>query len=167
MARHQRAEIRMDEAEVTEFLRTSRTMTMATLGARGQPHLVAMWYGLVDGVVWFETKRKSQKVQNLRRDPRLTCLVEAGRTYEELRGVALEGTGAIVVDADVLWQVGISVFERYQGPFTDELHPILEAMLRNRVAVRVDVERVTSWDHRKLGMASTGPVGGTTAGEPS
>ncbi len=36
----------------------------------GMPHLVAMWYAVLDGEIWFETKAKSQKVVNLRRDNR-------------------------------------------------------------------------------------------------
>jgi PPOX class probable F420-dependent enzyme len=166
MAKNQRAQIRMDDDEVAEFLGTSRNMTMATIGHDGAPHLVAMWYALVDGQIWFETKAKSQKVVNLRRDPRVTCMVEAGATYDTLRGVSLTGTAVIVDDPDALWEVGVSVWERYTGPYTDEMRPILEAMINNRVAVRVDVEKVASWDHRKLGMAPM-EVGGTTAGEPS
>lgn len=166
MAKHQRAQIKMDEAEIAEFLRTSRTMTMATIGADGAPHLVAMWFAVVDGKIWFETKAKSQKVVNLRRDDRVTCMVEAGVTYDTLRGVSLTGRAAIVDDPGALWDVGVSVWERYTGPYTDESKPILEAMIRNRVAVRVDVDKVASWDHRKLGMAPTA-LGGTTAGEPS
>lgn len=166
MAKNQRAQIRMDDDEVASFLRSSRTMTMATIGPDGAPHLVAMWFGLIDGQVWFETKAKSQKVRNLRRDPRVTCMVEAGATYDTLRGVSLTGTAEIVDDHDVLWAVGRSVWERCTGPYTEAAEPILEAMIANRVAVRVDVTRVASWDHRKLGMAPL-EVGGTTAGEPS
>jgi PPOX class probable F420-dependent enzyme len=159
---NQRAQIVMSEAEVAEFLERERTATMATVGPDGTPHLVAMWYGLIDGTVWFETKAKSQKVQNLRRNDRITCLVERGYTYDTLQGVSLEGRGVIVDDPDVLWQLGVNVFERYNGPYSDELKPFVEVMLRNRVAVRIDVDRVRSWDHRKLGMDGV-PLGGTTA----
>ena len=157
----------MTEAEAAEFLRTSRSMTMATIGPTGVPHLVAMWYALVEGAPWFETKVKSQKVVNLRRDPRITCMVEAGDTYDTLRGVSLEGTAEIIDDATALWDVGVSVFERYQGPYTEDMRPIVQTMLNNRVAVKVNVERTRSWDHRKLGMAPIGPAGGTTAAGPS
>jgi PPOX class probable F420-dependent enzyme len=163
MGRNRRAEIAMDEAEVAELLRTSRTMTMATIGRHGAPHLVAMWFALVEGEVWFETKAKSQKVVNLRRDPRITCLVEAGETYDTLRGASLTGTASVVDDPEALWAVGVSVWERYTGPYAEEHRPLLEAMIHNRVAVRVDVEEVASWDHRKLGMAPLGPPRGTTA----
>ena len=161
MGTNQRAQIKMTDDEVQAFLRSSRTMTMATMSPSGHPHLVAMWFAYLDGAVWFETKTKSQKVQNLKRDPRISCMVEAGETYDQLRGVLLQGTAEIVEDQDVLRRVGIDVFERYTGPFTDDLEPMLETMLRSRVAVRVDVESVASWDHRKLGMPPMQP-GGTT-----
>jgi PPOX class probable F420-dependent enzyme len=135
---------------------------MATLGPSGAPHLVAMWYAVLDGQVWFETKARSQKAVNLRRDARITCMVEEGETYDTLRGVSLEGTGVIVEDPDALWEVGVSVWERYNGPYTDEVKPLVEFMLQKRIAVRIDVDRVRSWDHRKLGMDPI-PLGGTTA----
>ena len=135
---------------------------MATNGPSGHPHLVAMWYAVVDGQIWFETKAKSQKVANLKRDDRITVSIEDGLTYDTLRGVALEGRAVVVDDPDALWKVGVSVWERYTGPYTDEMKPFVEVMLNKRVAVRVDVERVRSWDHTKLGMDPM-PVGGSTA----
>ncbi len=162
MGTNQRAQIVMSDAEIAEFIEQSRTATMATIGPTGTPHLVAMWYGVIDGKIWFETKAKSQKVQNLRRDDRIACMIEDGLTYDQLRGVALEGRGVIVDDPDALWELGVNVFERYNGPYTDDMKPFVEAMLNKRVAVRVDVERVRSWDHRKLGGPAM-PLGGTTA----
>jgi len=162
MGTNQRSQITMTDAEVTAFLEQSRTINIATIGATGLPHVVAMWYGLIDGKVWFETKAKSQKAVNLKRDPRITCLVEDGLTYDSLRGVSLEGTAEIVDDPDALWAVGVSVWERYNGPYSEEVKPLVEFMLNKRVAVRVDVERIRSWDHHKLGMEPM-PIGGTTA----
>jgi PPOX class probable F420-dependent enzyme len=151
MGINQRAAIRMSDEEVDAFLHGRRSMSMATIGPGGRINLVAMWYGFVDGDIVFETKAKSQKVQDLRRDPRLTVLVEDGETYETLRGVELSGTAEIIEDPDVLWKIGVSVFERYQGPFTDEMKPFVEVMLNKRVGVRLHADRVVSWDHGKLG----------------
>jgi len=162
MGTNERSRITMAEDEVTAYIERSRTCTMATIGPSGQPHLVAMWYAVVDGQVWFETKAKSQKVANLRRDDRITVSIEDGLTYDTLRGVALEGRATVVDDADALWAVGVSVWERYNGPYSEEVKPFVEFMLNKRVAVRVDIERVRSWDHRKLGMDPT-PIGGSTA----
>jgi PPOX class probable F420-dependent enzyme len=162
MGTNQRNQVVMTEDEVADFIAASRSATMATVGPTGTPHLVAMWFGVIDGQVWFETKAKSQKAVNLRRDDRLTFLVEDGLTYDTLRGVSLEGRGVIVDDADALWRVGVSIWERYTGPYTEEARPFVEAMLAKRVAVRLDVERTRSWDHRKLGLPAM-PIGGTTA----
>jgi PPOX class probable F420-dependent enzyme len=162
MGTNQRSSIVLTDDEIAEFVAQQRTATMATVSAEGQPHLVAMWYAVIDGQLWFETKAKSQKAVNLRRDGRISVLIESGNTYDELKGVSFEGTGVVVDDADALWAVGVSIWERYTGPYTEEMRPFVEIMLNKRVAVRVDVERTRSWDHKKLGMDAM-PLGGTTA----
>lgn len=162
MGTNQRSQITMSDEEIATYLERSRTATLATIGASGLPHLVAMWYAVIDGDIWIETKARSQKAVNIRRDPRVTVLIEDGETYDTLRGVSFEGTAEIVEDPEALWQVGVSVWERYNGPYTEEMKPLVEFMLHKRVAVRIAVSRTRSWDHRKLGMDPI-PLGGTTA----
>lgn len=162
MGINRRAEITMTATETEEFLHRSRIATLATIGPTGTPHLVAMWYAVRDGEIWFETKAKSQKVVNLRRDDRITALVEAGDTYDQLRGVSVEGRAEIVEDHDVVFDICRDVWERYTGPYTDDLRPAVEQMMHKRVAVRVVPQRIRSWDHRKLGLPAM-PIGGSTA----
>jgi PPOX class probable F420-dependent enzyme len=159
---NQRADIVLSDEEIEQFLAGSRSMTLATVSPDGQPHLVAMWFALLDGQICFETKAKSQKAVNLRRNPAVSCLVEDGVVYEDLRGVAIEGVAQVSEDSDLLWQIGVNMFERYYGPYDDGLASIVEAMLNKRVAVTVTPQRIRSWDHRKLGMPSTGEPAGTT-----
>jgi PPOX class probable F420-dependent enzyme len=162
MGTNQRAQITLSDAEIATYVEQSRNATMATIGPDGVPHLVAMWYAVIDGQIWFETKGRSQKAVNLGRDDRITVLVESGATYDQLKGVSIEGRGVIVDDPEALWAVGVSVWERYTGPYTEQMRPFVELMLNKRVAVRVDVERIRSWDHSKLGMDPM-PLGGSTA----
>lgn len=162
MGTNQRSQITMSDDEITTFIANSRTSTMATVGPTGHPHLVAMWYAVIDGEVWFETKLKSQKAVNLRRDDKISVLIEDGETYDALRGVEIEGRGVIVEDPDAIWKVGVSIWERYNGEYNDEVKPLVEFMLHKRIAVRVAADRVRSWDHRKLGLDPI-PLGGTTA----
>jgi len=162
MGTNQRNQITMSAEEIDAYIEQSRTTTMATIGPSGAPHLVAMWYGYIDGKLWFETKKKSQKVQNLLRNDRITCMIEDGLTYDQLRGVALEGRAVISEDPDVIWAVGVNVFERYNGPYSEEMKPYVEMMMNKRIVVSVEVDRVRSWDHRKLGMGAM-PLAGTTA----
>jgi PPOX class probable F420-dependent enzyme len=152
MGVNQRAQIKMTDEEIDEFLHGRHSMSCATIGPTGDIHMVAMWYGFLDGCVAMETKAKSQKVQNLRRSNRITCMVEDGEKYEELRGVELVGSAEIIEDPDRLFEIGISVWERYQGPYTEESKPFVEMMLNKRVGIKVEVDRVVSWDHRKLGI---------------
>jgi PPOX class probable F420-dependent enzyme len=151
---NQRRDIKMSPEEVDSFLRQERTTTMCSLHPDGSIHAVAMWYAFLGDQLAVETKRKSQKVQNLRRDPRLTFLVEAGDRYEELRGVELVGQARIVEDPDQLWQFGVSMWERYMGPYTDDQRAGVEAMMHNRLVVVIDPAKVVSWDHRKLAAAA-------------
>ncbi len=163
MGKNERSKIVMSDDEIVEFIDHSRTATMATLSADGRPHLVAMWYAVVDGDIWVETKAKSQKAVNLRRDPRLTIMIEDGETYNTLRGVSIDGEAEIVdSDPDVLLRVGISVWERYTGPYTEDMRPVVDQMMNNRIAVRLVPTRTRSWDHRKLAMPDM-PMSGTTA----
>lgn len=154
----------MSDEEVTGFLSRSRTATMATIGPNGHPHLVAMWYGLLDNKVYFETKAKGQKVVNLRRNPKISVMVEAGDTYDQLRGVSIEGTAHLIEDPEdpEYWAAAASVFERYNGPVSEETRPFLEIMMNKRIVVRVDPDRVRSWDHRKI-TPDAMPLAGTTA----
>ena len=155
---NQRKAIQMTPDEIDAFLAERRAMTMCSLSPDGSIHAVAMWYGFLEGAVAVETKAKSQKAQNLRRDPRLTLLFEDGDYYEELRGVELVGRAEIIDEPDRLWQLGVSVFERYYGGYSDEMKPFLEAMLNKRVVIKLHVERTVSWDHRKLGLPPTRPA---------
>jgi hypothetical protein len=148
-----REQITMSPEEVDAFLAATRTLNVATIGPTGHPHLVAMWYGFLDGQVAFWTFAKSQKIVNLRRDPKLSALAEEGTTYEQLRGVELVGEGRIIEDRDAIVAIGLSVAGRHAGPsaLTDEARPFIEAQAGKRLGVVIDVDRVVSWDHTKLG----------------
>lgn len=149
-----RDQIKMTKAEVEAFLEEQRTMSIATIGRDGRPHLVAMWYAIMDGAPCFWTFAKSQKVVNLRRDPRITCMVEAGDEYSNLRGVELAGHAEMTGDEDEVLRFGVAEWERYQGiKVSESTLPGVRKMANKRVVVRIIVERVVSWDHRKLGGA--------------
>jgi PPOX class probable F420-dependent enzyme len=156
MGVNRRSEIKMSAQEVDDFLRQERTTTMCSMHPDGSIHAVAMWYAFLDGVLAVETKKKSQKVQNLRRDPRLTFLVEAGERYEELRGVEMVGQARLIDDPDAIWTFAVSMWERYNGPYNEDLRPAVEAMMNNRLVVTLDVSKVVTWDHRKMADLAAG-----------
>lgn len=145
-----RQQIEMTHDEVVEFLNGRLTMAVATIGPHGI-HQTAMWYGFHDSAPALWTYAKSQKVRNLERDGRISGLVEDGDRYEQLRGVEVIGTGQIISDPDVVMSVGTQIYGRYFEAVTDDTRPIVQRMAAKRVAIRFDVARTVSWDHRKLG----------------
>jgi PPOX class probable F420-dependent enzyme len=150
-----RDQITMTEAETQAFLEAGRDLQVASLNADGTPHLVTMWYEVEGGDVCFWTYGKSQKVVNLRRDPRLTVLVATGAVYEELRGVSIAGTAEIVEPGtpEVL-TFGLRLFEKYWGPADDDLVKAgVEAQAQKRVLIRVKPTNTVTWDHSKLAGA--------------
>ena len=150
-----RDQIRMTDAEVREFLTQSRTLIVCSNGARGWPHPVAMWF-LVDeeGGVRMTTYTKSQKVLNLRRDPRVTLLVEAGKRYEELTGAVMYGRAEITEDTDRVLETLLAVTAKHR-PEDDvtasSMREVMRGQAAKRVEIRVVPERVVSWNHTKLG----------------
>lgn len=146
-----RSEIEMSDDELGELLGSSRTLYVATINDDGTPHLVPMWFAVVDGDVAFHTYRRSQKVVNLRRDPRLTCLVEAGESYGELRGAQLSGTATLVEDPVEVQRYVAATMRRYDPDLdADEAAARAPSVAAKRLAVVVSVTDVASWDHRKL-----------------
>jgi PPOX class probable F420-dependent enzyme len=143
----------MSADEIAAMLDEIRSLQVATINADGTPHLVAMWFVTDHGdtpVFW--TYGKSQKVVNLRRDPRITVLVEDGDTYETLRGVSIVGRAELIEDRDEVFALGERIFEKYWGPITDDsVREGVHAMGAKRVGVVVRPDTITSWDHSKLG----------------
>jgi PPOX class probable F420-dependent enzyme len=149
-----RDQIRMTPDEIDAFLDEQKTLQVASIDRDGTPHLVAMWFARWDGNLAFWTYSKSQKVLNLKRDPRLTVMVESGTAYEELRGVMIKGTAKIVEDRDEVLRFGEAVYERYWGPIEHEaVRDGVRTMGSKRVVIIVEPDKIVSWDHRKLGGA--------------
>jgi PPOX class probable F420-dependent enzyme len=144
--------VRMTDEELTDFLEANMKVQVATIGRDGLPHLTTLFYVLVDGRLFFWTYGRSQKIQNLRRDPRITCLVEDGVDYFELRGATLTGKARLIEEYDELVELGGRVARRMAGgadlgELGDE---IVRKQARKRVGVVVDPDHVATWDHRKM-----------------
>ena len=147
-----RDQIVMSGEEADAFLAAGRTVTCATNGRDGWPHLMPLWYVLRSGELWSWTYAKSQKVANLRRDARCTLQVEAGTEYAELRGVMLACEAVVHEDVDRVAPVGAAIAARYAGAdLTPELEAAMRAQAVKRVGLQFKERRRVSWDHRKLG----------------
>lgn len=149
-----RAQAEMTPDEATAMLAGSRRMQLATINPDGTPHLVTMFYVWRAGRIAFWTYRASQKARNLARDPRLTCLVEDGENYFELRGVQVRGIAQRFDDLDTVAEIGRSVAAELIGIPADATGDYIAQAARKRVAYAVEPQRIITWEHRKLLGAS-------------
>jgi PPOX class probable F420-dependent enzyme len=147
-----RNQIRMTSEEIGAFLDEQQVVVCATNGRQGWPHLMPLWYLVRRDEVWAWTYAKSQKVRNLERDARATLQVESGQQYHELRGVMIEAHTVIHRETERVADFGADLFRRYGNAtggagFLDAVR----AQAAKRVALQFVPERITSWDHAKLG----------------
>lgn len=158
MASAKRDKIKMTPDEVDAYLDANFKVQVATVGKDGEPHLVTMFYTLYEGKIAFTTYKSSQKVLNLRRNPTMTCLVEDGVEYSELRGVALYGRGLVIEDPKPRSLVGAVVGSRMAGlpvpKLGEPIDPVImegiEQAIAKRVLIVMEPDRIVSWDHGKL-----------------
>jgi hypothetical protein len=142
----------MSAAEVAAFVDEQRVVICATVGPRGWPHLMPLWFLVRGEDIWAWTYAKSQKVRNLERDRRATLQLEAGERYEELRGVMIEADTVIHRELDLVSTFGAELFARYgSGQTGPEFLDAVRAQAAKRVALQFVPRRTASWDHRKLG----------------
>ena len=149
-----RDQIQLSDDEQRELLESERVVVVSSLGPRGWPHSMPLWYVPRDGEVWIYTYGRSQKVKNLERDPRATLLIETGHYYNELRGIQIEATAEINRDYEVVLELAKDLNLRYADGLTslsDDAVGVLERQAPKRVAIRFAAERTATWDHRKLG----------------
>jgi PPOX class probable F420-dependent enzyme len=150
----QRDQVAMTPDEAAVFLADGRKVQLATIGPDGFPHLVTMYYVLIGGQITFWTYRKSQKALNLERDPRISCLVEDGEEYFDLRGVLVQGTATRIDDHEQIAAIGRLITSVIGGAMAgagaDALTQYVEHAARKRYGYRVEPSKIISWDHTKL-----------------
>jgi nitroimidazol reductase NimA-like FMN-containing flavoprotein (pyridoxamine 5'-phosphate oxidase superfamily) len=146
-----RAQIAMAPGEVAAFLEEERVLTCATLGRDAWPHLMPLWYVVRAGELWSWTYAKSQKVRNLERDPRCTLQVEAGESYDQLRGVMLKAEAVLHRDIETVRALGEEIAVRHGGAaLNDDARAYVARQAAKRVGLQFQVRESATWDHRKL-----------------
>ena len=149
MATDRRQQIRLSPDEQAAFFRERKKAALATIDKDGYPHVVAMNYFARDGAFFMTSYGKAQKVLNVRRNPKVALMVEAGDEYSELRGVMIRGRCEILEGES-------AVRATFEGRAEAQANPApvntgAAASAPKRVVLKIVPEKVVSWDHRKLG----------------
>ncbi|THV08966.1 PPOX class F420-dependent oxidoreductase [Nocardioides caeni] len=116
-------------APLAEFWAEYHLCILSTLDRDGAPHAVPVGAILdpAQGCAWVITRRGSQKVANLRRDPRLTI-----SSVDRARWSTLVGTAEVLEDEASIARACERYAARYRPPSSNP----------ERVALRVTVERI-------------------------
>jgi PPOX class probable F420-dependent enzyme len=149
MATNRRQQIQLTPDEQAAFFRERKKAALATIDKDGYPHVVAMNYFARDGAFYMTSYGKAQKVLNVRRNPRVALMVEAGDEYSELRGVMIRGRCEILEGEAAVRAAfeGRAVAQANPAP----VNPGAAASAPKRVVLKIVPDKVVSWDHRKLG----------------
>ena len=132
------------------MLAAGRKLQLATVNPGGTVHLVTMYYAMLEGQIAFWTYRTSQKARNLARDPRLTCLVESGEQYFDLRGVQVTGVARCLTDPGDVLEIGRLIAASMGGVPEDALESYVASAAKKRYGYLVEPARIITWDHSKL-----------------
>ena len=147
-----RAEIAIDDAEQRRYIAEAMTIILVSNGRDGYPHAVPMWFTVEDdGCFYMTTYGRSQKAVNLRRNPHVALLVESGTRYDELKGILIRGRAEVLDDLELCVRVLTRIQTKHLGEAAGNLGDVMRAQARKRVVLKITPERISSWDHRKLG----------------
>ena len=150
-----RNQIQLSEEEIIDYLKNSRTMILVSNGKDGFPHPMPMWFAIDDKkCIYMTTFRKSQKIYNLRKDPKVALLVESGDAYRELKSLIVYTDVELIEDVravrDILEKIALQRGDMQEVANED----IREGMLKTaekRIGMKFTPRKFVSWDHSKLG----------------
>lgn len=131
--------------ELESFLAAQRTIRLATATFLGRPHVIPLWFVWVDGTLFMNSTRGNLTIRNLERNPVATGSIDDGDTYEELRGVLVQG--------EVEWADDDHRLDTVKGAWSRKYMaggPVPYDRWKDRVWFRLIPNRITSWDFRKI-----------------
>lgn len=133
---------RLDDPRIQRFLATKTVVVLATVQADGSPLAMPVWVLHGPKTLTMISEADTQKVRNLRRDPRVCVVAETG-TPSDYCGVIIRGRAEFLAESEERRGLVCAFLEKY--------HPALErrwrgrAMPPDRVMIRVVPNRVQSW----------------------
>ena len=146
---NRRRQIQLTPDEQEAFLRDHRKAALATIDQNGFPHLVAMNFLAKDGAFYMTSYGKAQKVVNIRRNPKVALMIEEGNAYSELRGVMVRGHCEIIEGADAV-RAAFAEMAQARGARPGRPQGASDSAPK-RVVLKIVPEKITTWDHSKLG----------------
>lgn len=137
---------KMSKEEVDAFLDSKPGWMMLTSQGRdGYPHTVPIGYFRDGDRIFMGCRDNTQKVKNIERNPKVSLVIEDGKTMSDLRGILFRGDASVVREDEERLKIS-RLAAKLRGAPEDEWPTTASG---GAVFIKVDSPRVTSWDYSK------------------
>ena len=148
--------VRLDQQEIDEFLGNGHTLILTTVDKDGYPHSTPIWYVYMDDLIYTRGRRRSQKTANIRRNPKVSCVVEEGERWRELKAVMIRGRAEEVTDPAEQERFQRANAEKYDSfresqtnlPQSDAVHYSTPFIIWKITPEK----RPATWDNKKIAL---------------
>ncbi len=146
--------MRLSPDEAWAVVEASHTGIFTSLRRDGMPVTLPIWFVVLAHRIYVSGPATAKRVARVRRDPRVSFLVESGKRWAELRAVHLTGRARVVTEPDILARVAAALDAKY-APFRTQ-RTAMPAATRAHYDVKfatIEVtpdEHILSWNNARL-----------------
>ena len=132
----------LSQTELDSFLSEPNIAIVASSGPSGKPHAMPIWYAWRDGKVLFHTGADSKKMRNLRKNPRVSVVIDTKTAPYKV--AVIEGTAReLVGDPALSREVAIHYLGERRGSAYAAQSSEPGAL------VEVTPTKIISWDYAR------------------
>lgn len=146
--------LRMSRAEAFAEIGSAHTGILVSLRRDGVPIALPVWHVVLDERIYVGAPAHSKKIARVKRDARVSFLVESGERWVDLRAAHVTGRAGIVEDAELVERVNEAMGAKYSGfggnraAMPDDTRGYYE---RSRAVIEiVPDDRILSWNNSGL-----------------
>jgi len=146
--------VRLSNEEAWAVLERAHTGMLTSLRRDGSPVTLPVWFITLDRRIYVAGQAHTKKFARIRRDPRVSFVVECGTYWAELVGVHVSGRAALLDDGEQLDRVMAALhtkYERFRTPLSRM--PSTASAHYETQTVTIEIvpdDRILSWDNARL-----------------
>ena len=96
-----------------EFLKSQKILRLATIGKNKTPHIIPVWYMYSSKKIYIGTYTRTQKARNVKKNNRVSFVVDVGVNAPNIYGVKGEGTANLILDIPKVKKIATKILLRY------------------------------------------------------
>lgn len=138
----------MDLSRARRAFAELSTVRVGSVEPDGSPRVVPAWFVWREDAVYVSMRIGSRTWRNVQADPRVSVLLDSGRSWMELAGVVIEGKAEPLAAGDPSLRAPISAWhEKYRMLLSGAGFERFAEEVPELGFLRVDPERFRAWDH--------------------